>query len=365
MPVKQTTANIIDPNGASFGLGLSALIYGRASKDRQKLMRSIGDQIEECKRWCAPLQWRIGKVITDADRSASQWRRKEREGWEEAIELIRSGKYGAFVTWEPSRAGRDMAIYVQLRAACQQAGVLYMTHGRVYDFSRSDDAFMLGFEFLRAEADANTMRERQLRTTKLRAERGRPHGRLPFGYRRIYDDSTGLLIRQQPDPRTGELVKMMAREVLSGTTPFRVAGILQDMGVPIPQGAREGNLDRGWTAMTVKQILRNPTIAGKRVYRGKVVGDADWEPLVSEHDFARLQKILFDPARRIHNHDGVTPKSLLAHIAKCHYCGRVGPHDEQESQPERRPSSREVFMPLPRVHEGHDRVRLAGRVRQL
>ena len=323
MPVNQTQPTIYKPADAPIAPALDALLYGRASQDRKKLMRSIKDQIEECERWCAPLNWNVANVITDADRSASQWRRREREGWEEAIELIRSGRYGAFVTWEPSRAGRDMEIYVQLRKACQKAGVLYMTHGRVYDFGRSDDAFMIGFEFLRAEADANTMRERQLRTVKLNAERGRPHGRLPFGYRRVYDPHTGVLLGQEPDPHTGELVKLMAREVLAGKSPFRVAGKLQDMGEPIPQGPREGHLDRGWAALTVKQILRNPTIAGKRVYRGKVIGDAAWEPLVSEEDFARLQKILFDPARRVHNHDGVTPKSLLGHIAICHYCGRA------------------------------------------
>lgn len=322
MSVIQTSPSNYSQPGAAFGVALDALLYGRASQDRKKLMRSIKDQIEECKGWCAPLNWNVAKIITDADRSASQWRRREREGWEEAIELIRSGRYGAFVTWEPSRAGRDMEIYVQLRKACQQAGVLYMTHGRVYDFARSDDSFMIGFEFLRAEADANNMRERQLRTAKLNAERGRPHGRLSFGYRRVYDEHTGVLLRQEPDPHTGELVKMMAREVLSGTSPFKVANMLQDMGEPIPQGPREGHLDRGWGSLTVKQILRNPTIAGKRVYRGKVIGDAAWEPLVSEADFARIQKILFDPARRVHHHDGVTPKSLLAYIAICHYCGR-------------------------------------------
>jgi len=301
---------------------VEALVYGRASKDRHKLMRSIRDQIQDCETWCEPIGWNVAKVITDADRSASQWRRKEREGFDEAIELIKSGKYGGFVTWEPSRAGRDMAIYVQLRAACQNAGVLYLTHGRVYDFSRSDDTFMLGFEFLRAEADANTMRERQLRTARLNAERGRPHGRVPYGYRRVYDDRTGILIGQEPDPHTGEMVRMMAREVLNGASPYQVAIRLQDMGEPTPQGPREGNLSVGWAALTVKQILRNPTMAGKRVYRGEIIGDAGWEPLISAEDFARLQRILYDPARRVHVSDGVSPKALLTHIAKCHYCGR-------------------------------------------
>ncbi|MGD1059296.1 MAG: recombinase family protein, partial [Solirubrobacteraceae bacterium] len=173
---------------------IDAVIYGRASKDRLRLLRSIGDQIADCRTWCEPLGWRVVDVITDADRSASQWRRKEREGFEVALGLIESGQIQGFVTWEPSRAGRDLAIYVQLRAACQRAGVLYLTQGRVYDFSRSDDSFMMGFEFLRAEADANTMRERQLRTARRNAEKGRPHGRLAFGYRRVYDERTGVLV---------------------------------------------------------------------------------------------------------------------------------------------------------------------------
>ncbi|MBN9375877.1 MAG: recombinase family protein [Cellulomonas sp.] len=314
----------VENNAAVVGpaRSIEALLYGRASKDRHKLMRSIGDQIEECRSWCVPLSWRVAKVVTDADRSASQWRRKEREGFEEAIELIKSGRYGGFVTWEPSRAGRDMAIYVQLRAACQQAGVLYLTHGRVYDFSRSDDAFMLGFEFLRAEADANTMHERQLRTARLNAEKGRPHGRLPYGYRRIYDEHTGALIRQEPDPHTGELVRWMVREVLAGVPVLTVANTLQDQGEPTPQGPRKDSVPRGWLTMTVKQVLRNPTIAGQRVYRGQVVGEAAWEPLISIEDFTRLQRILFDPSRRVHVSDGVTPKGLLSHIARCHYCGR-------------------------------------------
>lgn len=322
MSMNQTTLTSFNPSGAAFGVSLDALLYGRASKDRHKLMRSIGDQIEECKGWCAPLNWNVAKIITDADRSASQWRRKEREGWEEAIELIRSGRFGAFVTWEPSRAGRDMEIYIELRKACQQAGVLYLTHGRVYDFNRSDDTFMLGFEFLRAEADANTMRERQLRTAKLNAERGRPHGRLPFGYRRVYDTRTGTLLGQEPDPEKGELVRMMAREVLAGTPMFKIANTLQDMGVPTPQGPRKDNLSVGWQAQTIKQILRNPTMMGKRVYRGEIIGDAEWEPLISEADFERIQRIIMDPARRVHVSDGIRAKALLTHIVRCHYCGR-------------------------------------------
>lgn len=142
----------------------TALMYTRASMDRHYLMRATDDQETDCRAWCDQQGWRVGKVITDANRSASQWRTREREGFEEALQLIASKEYDAFVTWEPSRAGRELLAYVQLRAACQEAGVLYLTRGRVYDFERDDDAFMMGLEFLTAEKDAAVIRERQLRT---------------------------------------------------------------------------------------------------------------------------------------------------------------------------------------------------------
>lgn len=316
---------------------MRALIYARASQDRMKLMRSIRDQIADCRSWCEPLGWNVVRVLTDADRSASQWRKQEREGFDEALRLINSGEIDGFVTWEPSRAARDLEIYVELREACQSAGVLYLTRGRVYDFARSDDTFSLGFEFLRAEADANTVRERQLRTVRLLAERGRPHGRIPYGYRRVYEGSTGILVGQEPDPQTGQYVKMMARDILGGTSVRAVAGRMQDSGAPTPQGPRKGNVSGGWTVATVKQILSNPTIIGKRVFRGEVIGDADWEPLIAEEDFARIQRLLFDPRRRVHSGDGVTPKSLLSHIALCDYCGHplhrvLGPTKENASR---------------------------------
>ncbi|PXA76860.1 recombinase family protein [Auritidibacter sp. NML100628] len=320
METRTTTTAAERHDGISRG-PVEAIVYGRASKDRTKRERSIGDQIEDCRTWCAQQGWSVAHVIKDADRSASQWRTREREGWEEALELIRSGKYGALVSWEPSRAGRDLAIYVQLRAAFQQYGVLYMTHGRVYDLDRSDDAFMMGFEFLRAEADANTMRERQLRTSRLRAQKGKPHGRLPYGYRRVYDEKTRELIRQEPDPHTGQIVRDIAEQVLAGASLNSIAMGLEKAGEPLPQGPRKENT-AGWVPSTVRQLLKNPTIAGKRVYRGEVIGDAAWEPLISWEDFQRIQSILNDPGRRVHFGQN-QPKSLLSHIAKCHYCGRT------------------------------------------
>ena len=303
---------------------VNALIYTRASMDRQYLMRSTDDQETDCRSWCDQQTWRVGKVITDANRSASQWRTREREGFEEALRLIASKQYDAFVTWEPSRAGRELLAYVQLRAACQEAGVLYLTKGRVYDFARSDDAFMMGLEFLTAEKDAAVIRERQLRTVRLHAQQGRPHGRLPFGYRRVYDEHTGVLLRQEIAPEKAAIIVNAVDEILSGTTVNAIVTRLNRAGVPTPMKPTSDQ-SRGWMSSTLRQIIKSPTIAGLRKYQGEVIGEADWPAIIPVDRWEQVNRVLADQARRTryveednHSH----PKWLLSFAAKCAYCSR-------------------------------------------
>ncbi|MEU6856681.1 recombinase family protein [Rothia kristinae] len=254
--------------------GVNALVYTRASMDRHYLMRSTDDQETDCRLWCDQQDWGVGKVITDANRSASRWRTREREGFEEALRLIASRQYKGFVTWEPSRAGREMLAYVQLRAACQEAGVLYLTKGRVYDFARYDDSFMMGLEFLTAEKDAAVIRERQLRTVRLNAQKGRPHGRLPYGYRRIYDEETRALVRQEIDPEKAAIIRSAVDEILDGVAINKIVTRLNREGVPTPMKPTSEH-SRGWMTSTVRQIIKSPTIAGLRKYQGDIIGEAD------------------------------------------------------------------------------------------
>ena len=60
------------------GGSLEAILYGQntASQDRHRLMRSIDDHISECEAWCQSLGWHVARAIKDANRSASQRRRK-------------------------------------------------------------------------------------------------------------------------------------------------------------------------------------------------------------------------------------------------------------------------------------------------
>ena len=135
--------------------------------------------------------------------------------------------------------------------------MLYLTKGRVYDFARSDDAFMMGLEFLTAEKDAAVIRERQLRTVRLHAQQGRPHGQLPFGYRRVYDEHTGVLLLQEIDPEKATIITNAVYEILSGTTVNAIVTRLNRAGVPTPMKPASDH-SRGWMSSRCGRSSRAP-----------------------------------------------------------------------------------------------------------
>jgi len=59
---------------------------------------------------------------------------------------------------------------------------------------------------------------------------------------------------------------------------------------------------------------------GKRVLRGEVIGDADWEPLLPAETFEALAGV-FASDKHMPKYHGTGPRHLLTGIAKCGVCG--------------------------------------------
>lgn len=77
-----------------------------------------------------------------------------------------------------------------------------------------------------------------------------------------------------------------------------------------------------WEPSTLRQLLLNPTIAGRRVHRGEDIGPAAWDPIIDYGTWLRLRNFLKDPSRRtVSNPRGPAPRHLLSGIAQCGECG--------------------------------------------
>lgn len=291
---------------------MKAVIYARVSSDPRQLGRSVAEQEQECRAVAARNGWDVTRVFVDNDRSASRYATKERPAFAELIQYIELGAVQALVTWEASRLQRDLAAYVKLRELCWRNGVLWNYSGRTYDLSRADDRRMSAIDAVMAEGESDQTRERVLRAVRANAERGRPHGRLTYGYRRVYDPDTRELRSQIVDDAQAAVLSETASRFLAGESFYALAREYETRGTPAPAGTH-------WHPTNLRRLLMNPAYIGKRVHRGVIVGDADWPAIFTDATWWQLQARLSDPARTTRR-DGAV-RHLLTGLAECGTCG--------------------------------------------
>jgi len=287
---------------------LRAFIYARVSKDPRRRETSIRDQMTDNRRTCADNDWTIAGEFKDPDRSASRHAKRSRPDWDEMLRRAKAGECDVIVFWESARAYRDLEVFVQLRKLCLNHGILLCYDGDVFDVSKPADWKRLTRDALDAEEEAEKIRNRVLRTTRLSAERGAIHGKVPYGFRRVYDSKSGDLIGQVKDPDTADVIEEAAKRVAANETTYKIAKDFQNRGIPAPRDAK-----RGWDPQTINQIVLNPAVIGKRVHKGEIVGDAVWDPILDELLYKKCKRILTNPERRTQRDSAV--KYLLSGIA--------------------------------------------------
>lgn len=285
-----------------------AYLYGRASRDPKKKGRSVADQMAENRALCELHGWPVAAEFKDLDRSASRHAKKSRDEFEAMIAGIEAGHCRILVTWEASRFSRDLDIYVRLRSVCMTAGVLWCYNGTVYDLSKGEDRKATARDALESEGEAEAIRERNLRTARQFAEKGKPHGPILYGYARRYDPDTGDLIDQIEHPDRAAIAEDIFDRVAAGEALGAVAKSLAEKKILT-------RFDKPWTTSSLRVMLRNPAYMGRRMHHGREVCDATWPAIVEEETFRAVQRVLDAPDRKPKRDNKV--RHLLSGIAVC------------------------------------------------
>ena len=160
-----------------------------------------------------------------------------------------------------------------------------------------------------AKAEQERKAERQKLANEQAAINGKRFlgGPRPFGYRE--DHVTA-------HPVEAPAVAEACAALLGGGS---ISGIMREwtkLELTPPQQDRRGTTR--WNRTSIRSILLNPRIAGLSVYHDEIVGQGQWEPLVSEETWRAVRGILEDPARKPPR--GV--RTLLGGLACCP-CGNV------------------------------------------
>ncbi|MFD4740552.1 recombinase family protein [Streptomyces virginiae] len=285
-----------------------ACLYGRASRDPKKKGASVNAQLKEGRALCERFGWPVVDEFKDVGISASRHAKVARDDFEAMLDGIRAGRYRIVVAFEASRYYRDLEAYTRLRRACHDAGVLLYYKGQVYDLSKSADRKATAMDAVQAESEAEDIRDRNLRTARQTAEAGKPWGRVPDGYKRVYDPDSGDLVEQVEHPVQGPIVREIWEAAAAGQSLRSTAARLNAAGRFTQKG-------KPWEVWHLRTVLRNPAYAGRRVFQGQDYKAGTWPPLVEPEVFEAVQALL-DMEGRSWSTD-TTPAHQLSGIALC------------------------------------------------
>lgn len=291
------------------------LLYARVSEARDGRSASVDDQLAGLRGWAGREGWPIIDAYRDDNISASRYAESKRPGWRQTMDTVASGRVRGLLLWEFSRSTRDLQVYAELEAACRAHRVQLGYSGRLYDLSSATDGFSAGIDALSAVRHSAETSERVRRAVDSRAAKGRPHGGLPDGLRRVINPRTGATVGHEIDPARGPLIQEIVRRLLADEPADGIAKDLTGRGILTATG-------KPWRGGNLSKLVLRPAYAGLRVYHGEVLEgvETSWPALISVEDHWRLVAKFDDPAR-----DKWRNPTHIRHLGTGLYrCGREG-----------------------------------------
>ncbi|MBA3742488.1 recombinase family protein [Sporichthya sp.] len=294
---------------------LRAGIYDRVSSDRRGDARSVAEQQAGNRAATDANGWDVALTAADNDVSASRFANgKARPGWESIVAAIEADQIDVLVLWEPSRGSRELVAWATLIATCRSRGVMIhvTSHHRTYDPTVPRDWRSLAEDGVDSGYESEKASERIKRSMAANAIAGRPHGRVPFGFERVYDPATKALIAQRAHPDQAPVVLEIFRRINAGEPIVAVTRTLNAAGAV---STTEGT---PWARENVRRIALSPLYIAKRRAGGELL-DGNWPALVDEATFWAVTRRLNDPIRKTTRPGRA--RWLLSYLARCGVCG--------------------------------------------
>ncbi|KOT56242.1 MULTISPECIES: recombinase family protein [Streptomyces] len=310
------------------------------------------------------------REAVDLDVSASTFSpfdRPQLGGW-----LARPDEFDALVWWRFDRAIRSMAHMHELaKWARDHRKMLVFAEGigggrLVFDFRNPMDPMgelmMLMLAFA-AQVEAQSIKDRvtgamaAIRKMPLRWRGSRP----PYGYMPapMPKEHGGIGWTLVPDPDAVKVIERIVRELLEDKTISAIAAGLNADKIPTPRdhwaikkGRATGGKTGGvkglvkdafkWNPAVITRLLRNETLLGWKMHKGRPVRDAQGNPIMStenpimtREEFDRIGAVL--DSRSIDNKERTDTDALLLRVIHCDSCGGRMYLNRQESKKNQAP----------------------------
>ena len=294
----------------------SAAIYARISFDPDGVSDSPEDQDARCQAEAQRLGYEVHEGDVYIDRSISAYKDKHRPRLADMLAAVEAGKYAAVIVWKLDRLTRSYNLGGDILRRIDDAGVKLISVTEQIDTSTPIGKAIVGFQIAQAETESENTSKRVARKHSTWAAQGvaAVGGNRPFGYQHVKAVEGVSPASLVPDPKESKIVRQCVKRIKSGESLRSVAEWLNDSGVkPTAKGRGNGK----WSGQTVRQMLRNPTLAGVRVLNGvETVGV--WEPIITREERAEL---LLHFATEKPSGGKPPERRLLSGLLRCGHCG--------------------------------------------
>jgi DNA invertase Pin-like site-specific DNA recombinase len=268
------------PAAATFGLGSTAkirdvhvnrlaMVYVRQSSPQQVLEnRESRERQYALVEFAQRLGWSAERVVVvDEDQGQSGKTAPERSGFQRLMTEVSLNHVGLVLGLELSRLARSNKDWHQLIDVCGIFNTLLCDQDGVYDPLDSNDRLLLGMRGAMSEYELVTLRNRLLRGSQNKAERGELFTHVPVGYLKLSSEE----VVQEPDEQARDMIQLVFdkfEELGSGCAVFRyfAANHLQ-LGYRRQGAGRSSELK--WRLPSINRILkilRHPMYAGAYAY---------------------------------------------------------------------------------------------------
>ena len=306
-----------------------AAIYARFSSDLQR-DRSIEDQVELCRAYCARNNLSITALYDDRARSGASV--INRDGLMRLMDAARDRQFDVLVVEALDRLSRDQEDLAGIYKRLSFLGIDVMA---VHD-GRAD-VVQVGIRGLVGALYLQDLAHKVRRGMAGVIRDGRNAGGLAYGYKPVLGKPGELEI----EPDEAATVRRVFEEYAAGRSPRDIAGGLNRDRVPPPRGS-------AWAANTLNGsrqrgngILNNPLYRGERIWnRVRMVKDPDTGKRVSRlnpegewqtspaPELRIVSDELYEAVRARRDDRGGTrgpqarrSKYLLSGLLKCGCCG--------------------------------------------
>ncbi|MCH8992263.1 MAG: recombinase family protein [Acidobacteria bacterium] len=251
----------------------AAAIYCRISLDKTGERLGVARQEALCRKLAADKGWPVAEVYVDG--STSAYNGAVRPAYRRMIDDLEAGRRDAVICVDLDRLTRRLVELEEFILLADRLGIGLANVSGDTDLSSVDGRLTARIMGAVARQESERKGERVAREAEQAARRGIPRGsRRPFGWE---DDKTTIR------PAEADLIREAARRVGAGETVASVARDWNQRGIASPQKARYG-----WSATTLAGVLRNPRLAGLRAYKGEIVAEGQWEPILDRAQWETL-----------------------------------------------------------------------------